>query len=107
MDTNRNLFQALKLEKWAMFVILTLIVIVAANIVSTLSVMVTDKTKDIGILKAIGATKKVVMAIFSLQGLMIGVFGVTGDLFGNRSLYSFWINTAFLYCQTIYIMGGN
>jgi len=76
-DLNRNLFAALKLEKWAMFVILTLIVIVAAlNIVSTLSVMVTQKAKDIGILKAIGSTKKVLLAIFSLQGLLIGFLGV-------------------------------
>lgn len=77
MDMNRNLFSALKLEKFAMFVILTLIVIVAAfNIVSTLTVMVTEKAKDIGILKAIGATKAVIMTIFSLQGFIIGLIGV-------------------------------
>jgi len=77
MDLNRNLFSALKLEKFAMFVILTLIVIVAAfNIISTLTVTVTEKAKDIGILKSIGATRKNIMAIFSLQGLIIGFIGV-------------------------------
>ena len=78
MDLNQNLFSALRLEKLAMFVILTLIVIVAAlNIISTLTVMVTEKRKDIGILKAIGATRKRIMVIFSFQGIIIGVFGVT------------------------------
>jgi lipoprotein-releasing system permease protein len=77
MELNENLFSALKLEKLAMFIILTLIVIVAAlNIISTLTIMVTDKRKDIGILKAIGATKATVMNIFALQGIMIGFFGV-------------------------------
>jgi len=76
MDLNKNLFSALKLEKWAMFVILTLIVIVAAlNIVSTLTVTVTQKAKDIGILKAIGSTKKAIITIFSLQGIIIGFCG--------------------------------
>lgn len=76
MDMNRNLFSALKLEKFAMFIILTLIVIVACfNIISTLMVMVTEKAKDIGILKAIGATKTSIMLIYSLQGLIIGLIG--------------------------------
>lgn len=78
MDLNQNLFSALRLEKLAMFIILTLIVIVAAlNIISTLTVMVTEKRKDIGILKAIGATRKMIMMIFSFQGIIIGAFGVT------------------------------
>ncbi|MFC1806736.1 FtsX-like permease family protein [Candidatus Omnitrophota bacterium] len=77
MDLNRNLFSALKLEKWAMFVILTLIIIVAAlNIVSTLTVMVVEKTKDIGILKAIGVTRGQIMAAFSFQGIIIGAIGI-------------------------------
>ncbi len=77
MDLNRNLFSALRLEKLAMFIILTLIVIVAAlNIVSTLTVMVTEKRKDIGILKAIGTTRNRIMVIFSFQGIIIGLIGV-------------------------------
>jgi len=86
-EMNRSLFSALKLEKWAMFVILTLIIIVAAlNIVSTLTVMVTQKAKDIGILKAIGATKKVVMALFSMQGVIIGGLGAIFGAIGGMGL---------------------
>ncbi|MFH1868498.1 MAG: ABC transporter permease [Candidatus Omnitrophota bacterium] len=90
MDLNSNLFSALKLEKWAMFVILTLIIIVASlNIISTLSVMVVEKTKDIGILKAIGATRKSIMAIFSLQGIIIGFWGVVFGCLGGFGLSAF------------------
>ncbi|MBU2063472.1 MAG: ABC transporter permease, partial [Candidatus Omnitrophica bacterium] len=76
MDLNHNLFEALKLEKTAMFVILTLIVLVASlNIASTLIMMVMEKTKDIGILKAIGATASAIRAIFMMVGMSIGVIG--------------------------------
>ena len=89
MDLNRNLFAALKLEKIAMFVILILIVIVAAlNIISTLTVMVTEKTKDIGILKSIGATQNMIMIIFSTQGLVIGFLGAAIGLLGGLGLSS-------------------
>jgi lipoprotein-releasing system permease protein len=76
MRMNRSLFAALKLEKIAMFIILTLIVLVAAfNITSTLIMMVMEKTKDIAILKSMGATRRSIMQIFMLEGLIIGVFG--------------------------------
>jgi lipoprotein-releasing system permease protein len=76
MAMNGALFSALKLEKLAMFVILTLIVIVAAfNIVSTLVMVVTDKTREIGILKSMGMTAGRILRIFILQGLVIGVVG--------------------------------
>lgn len=76
MDLNRSLFSALKLEKLAMFVILSLIIIVAClNIISTLIMVVMEKTKDIGILKAIGATNRSIMAIFTLEGFLIGTIG--------------------------------
>jgi len=76
MDRNRNFFAALKLEKTAMFIILALIVLVACfNIVSTLIVMVVEKTKDIGILRSIGASRKNIRRIFTLVGLFIGVSG--------------------------------
>lgn len=74
--TNRSLFSALKLEKMAMAVILFLIVLVAAfNIISTLVMVVTDKTREIGILKAMGMTDGQVLRVFMLQGLWIGVIG--------------------------------
>lgn len=75
-EQNRSLFQALKLEKLGMGVILLLIVLVAAfNIVSTLTMVVADKTKEIGILKAMGMPAKSIRRIFFLQGLVIGVVG--------------------------------
>ncbi|MBN2374052.1 lipoprotein-releasing ABC transporter permease subunit [bacterium] len=76
MEMNKNLFSALKLEKLAMFIILILIILVAAfNIVSTLVMMVLEKHKDIGILKSMGATAKSIMGIFLIEGLTIGAVG--------------------------------
>jgi lipoprotein-releasing system permease protein len=76
MRMNRSLFAALKLEKIAMFIILTLIVLVAAfNITSTLIMMVMEKTKDIAILKSMGATRRSIMQIFMLEGVIIGAIG--------------------------------
>jgi lipoprotein-releasing system permease protein len=75
-ELNKNLFFALNLEKTAMFVILVLIIFVAAlNIASALIMMVMEKTKDIAILKAMGTTKKSVRKIFVYKGLMIGGLG--------------------------------
>ena len=76
MQMNRNLFSALKLEKTMMFLLLVLITIVASfNIVSTLTMIVTEKQKEIAILKAMGATKKSIRRIFMLNGLIIGLSG--------------------------------
>jgi lipoprotein-releasing system permease protein len=75
-EQNHSLFQALKLEKLGMGVILLLIVLVAAfNIVSTLTMVVADKTKEIGILKAMGMPAGSIRRIFFAQGLVIGVVG--------------------------------
>ena len=80
-EQNRSLFQALKLEKLGMGVILLLIVLVAAfNIVSTLTMVVADKTKEIGILKAMGMPAKSIRRIFFAQGLLIGVVGTVFGL---------------------------
>ncbi len=83
-EQNHSLFQALKLEKLGMGVILLLIVLVAAfNIVSTLTMVVADKTKEIGILKAMGMPARSIRRIFFAQGLLIGVVGtVLGLLVG-------------------------
>ena len=83
-EQNHSLFQALKLEKLGMGVILLLIVLVAAfNIVSTLTMVVADKTKEIGILKAMGMPARSIRRIFFAQGLVIGVVGtVFGLLLG-------------------------
>jgi lipoprotein-releasing system permease protein len=84
MRMNKNILFALKTEKVVMFIILTLIVLVAAfGIASTLFMVVMEKTKDIAILKSMGATNRSIMKIFVLEGLIIGVAGtVVGVLSG-------------------------
>ncbi len=84
MQLNRNLFKALKLERRVMFIILTLIVLVAAfNIASSLIMMVMGKTKDIAILKAMGATEASIRKVFVLNGMVIGTLGTgAGSLLG-------------------------
>lgn len=83
-DSNQALFSALKLEKIAMGVILFLVVLVAAfNIVSTLTMVVADRTREIGILRAIGMRGREIMRIFVIQGMWIGVAGTAlGALLG-------------------------
>jgi lipoprotein-releasing system permease protein len=74
--TNRNWFSAVQLEKRLMFIILTLIVAVAAfNLVSTLVMTVTDKNADIAILRTLGASPRSVMGIFMVQGAAAGIIG--------------------------------
>ena len=89
MQSNRNLFSALKLEKVVMFIILVLIVMVAAfNIISTLIMVVMDKTRDIAVLMTLGATRKMVRKIFALEGLLIGLAGtVAGSILGTLLCY--------------------
>lgn len=74
--SHQNFFQAVQIEKRMMFIILTLIVAVAAfNIVSTLVMVVTDKQADIAILRTLGASPRSIMAVFMVQGSLIGVIG--------------------------------
>ena len=81
---NKNLFSALQLEKTALFIIVTLVVIVAAfNIVSTLTMMVMEKNKDIAILKSMGATARQIRNIFIYEGLVIGMTGTLLGLIGG------------------------
>ena len=80
-EQNKPLFQALKLEKLGMGVILFLIVIIAAfNIVSTLTMVVSDKTREIGILRAMGLPAKSIRKVFVFQGMIIGAIGTLGGL---------------------------
>ncbi|WP_303851785.1 lipoprotein-releasing ABC transporter permease subunit [Seleniivibrio woodruffii] len=81
ISMNQNLFSALKLEKYAMFIILTLIIIVASfNVISMITVTVKDKKRDIAILRAMGASESSISGIFKRQGMIIGV---TGTIIGN------------------------
>ncbi|MFA5730558.1 MAG: lipoprotein-releasing ABC transporter permease subunit [Acidithiobacillus sp.] len=83
-QTHENFFKALSMEKLVMFVILSLIIAVAAfNIVATLVMVVTDKETDIAILRTIGVTPRSIMLIFMVQGGIIGLFGtLLGVFFG-------------------------
>ncbi|MGD9122031.1 MAG: FtsX-like permease family protein, partial [Desulfobacterales bacterium] len=76
MQMNQNLFRALKMERWVMAIILILIVLVAAfNIASSLIMLVMGKTRDIAILKAMGATNRSIRKIFVFNGMVIGAIG--------------------------------
>ena len=88
-DLNHNLFTALNLQKLALVIILTLIIAVAAfNMVSALTMMVTDKTREIAILKSMGATSGGVAKIFQMVGLSIGAAGtVVGVAIGLAVCY--------------------
>ena len=93
MQMNKNLFSALKLEKFAMFIILILIILVASfNIISTLIMNVIEKRREIAILKAMGATDRGIMTVFMLQGLIIGLFGTIIGVAGGY-LLSYLLNT--------------
>ncbi len=84
MGLNKNLFSALRLEKTVMFVIVALIVVVACfNIAGTLIMLVMEKTKDIGILKAIGATNRAIRKIFTFEGLILGFLGTSAGALGG------------------------
>lgn len=87
---NRELFSALKLEKTVMFIILSLIIVVAAfNIISTLIMVVMEKSKDIAILKTMGATQKSITFIFLLEGLVIGLVGtILGSIGGITTCWA-------------------
>jgi len=94
MDMNRNLFAALQLEKLALFVIVTIIVLVAAfAIIGHLVLLVAEKRKEIGILKAMGAGAPSIAAIFLVAGMLIGVVGtVAGSAFG---LLLIWVQNTY------------
>jgi lipoprotein-releasing system permease protein len=94
MDMNRNLFNALQLEKLALFVVVTIIVLVAAfAIIGHLVLLVAEKRKEIGILKAIGASAGSITAVFFSVGMSIGVVGtVAGSAVG---LAIIWIQNTY------------
>lgn len=76
LSMNKSLFSALELEKYAMFIVLTLIIIVASfSIVSMIAITVKDKQKDIAILRAYGASSSFIRRIFIKQGLIVGIMG--------------------------------
>ncbi len=102
MAQNRNLFSALKMEKFMMFCLLLFITVVAAfNIVGTLAMIVTEKQREIAILKTIGATPKAIMRIFMLNGVVIGLTGtIIGIPLGYAALWA--IQTFYTFDPTVY-----
>jgi len=98
MEMNRNLFSALRLEKIAMFIILILIVLVAAfNIISTLIMVVMEKNKDIAILKSMGAPSRSILKIFIIEGGVIGVVGtIMGTILGLGAAFNLEKITGFV-----------
>jgi len=106
MLLNRNLFSALRLEKTMMFLLLVLITLVASfNIVGTLTMIVTEKQREIAILKAMGATPQAIMRIFMLNGLVIGLTGTAlGIPLGYTFLYL--IENYFTFDQTVYFLSS-
>lgn len=84
IDINQNLFEALYLEKWGLFLILTLMVLVASfNIISTLVVTVTSKVHDIGILKSVGVPNRSIRNLFTKLGMFIGTTGTVLGVIGG------------------------
>ncbi len=76
MEMNANLFAALKLERIGMFIVLAMVVLVRSfSIVTTLVMLVMEKTRDIAILKSMGATRSMIRRVFILQGVIIGAVG--------------------------------
>jgi lipoprotein-releasing system permease protein len=103
MRMNRNIFSALKLEKTALSVIMTLVVLVAAfNIVSTLIMVVMEKTKDIAILKSMGATSGSIMRIFMYEGLVIGLSGTVLGIAGGLTLCEILSRYQFIKLPEVY-----
>ena len=101
-DLNKSFFGALKVERNVMFIILTLIIIVAAfNIISGLTILVKNKTKEIAILRTLGVSKKSIVKIFFLTGFTIGFLAtITGVIIGV--LFSFYIEEIRALMTTIF-----
>ena len=101
-DTNRSLFSALKVERNVMFIILSLIILVAAfNIISGLTIFVKNKTREIAILKSIGVQNKSIQKIFFIVGLSIGTLAtICGVLFGV--LFSIYIENIRIFLSKIF-----
>jgi len=83
-DLHKDFYSILKVERWAAFILLSLIIIVASfNILGSLTMTVIEKKRDIGILKAMGASDKMITRIFMFEGLVVGLVGmVTGSILG-------------------------
>lgn len=93
-DLHRDLYSVMQVERWSAFIILALIIAVASfNLLGSLTMTVIEKTRDIGILKAMGATQRDIMTIFRLEGILVGVVGsVLGLVLGT---FICWLQVEF------------
>jgi len=105
-DLHKDLYSVMKIERWLAYAILCLIIGVATfNLLGSLTMSVIAKTRDIGILKAMGATKQDVIAIFQFEGLFIGMIGtVAGSLLGLAVCYLQIHYQLFALDPTVYII---
>ncbi|MDZ7316405.1 MAG: ABC transporter permease [candidate division KSB1 bacterium] len=105
-DLNQNLFAWMKIEKWAAFIILSLIIMVAAfNIISTMIMVTMEKTREIGVLKAMGATNAGIRRIFTFEGLLVGIVGtVLGCIIGYALCWAQYRYRFFSLPNDIYII---
>jgi len=102
-DLNKNLFAWMQFEKWIAFIVLSLIILVAAfNIVSTLIMVVMEKNRDIAILKSMGATRNAIMRIFMLDGLVVGTVGTLFGIAGGLSLCGLLAKYQFIRLPDVY-----
>ena len=101
-DANKTFFNALKVERNVMFIILTLIIVVAAfNIISGLTILIRNKTKEIAIIRTLGLSKKSIIKSFFLTGFTIGLLAtVSGIIFGI--IFSFYIDNIRNFLSTIF-----
>ena len=101
-DLNKSFFSALKVERNVMFIILTLIIIVAAfNIISGLTILVKNKTKEIAILRTLGVSRNSIAKIFFITGFTIGLLAtITGVIFGI--LFSYYIENIRVFITTVF-----
>ncbi len=101
-DLNKSFFGALKIERNVMFIILTLIIIVAAfNIISGLTILIKNKTKEIAVLKTLGLSDNSITKTFFLTGFTIGVLAsITGVILGI--LFSFYIENIRFFVSTVF-----
>jgi lipoprotein-releasing system permease protein len=102
MDTNANFFSAISMEKKVMFIILSLIILVAViNLISMLMMLVTEKQADIAILRTLGSTPRSIMGMFMVQGVLVGVVGI-GFGVGFGSLLSWQLPTLVNWIQDVF-----
>jgi lipoprotein-releasing system permease protein len=101
LQDNQQFLSALEVERTAMFVILSLIMVVAAfNIISSLFMVVKDKTKDIAILRTIGASTRQIMLIFIINGMLVGIIGTAIGVVGGL-LFSYNIENIRVFLEKI------